>query len=109
MQLSGLIAYITECLEDTAGPVIAATDYMRLFADQVRSAVPGDYHVLGTDGFGRSDSRANLRDFYEVNASMVVYTALKALVERDELKADVLKQAHKKLNIDSNRPDPWTV
>lgn len=102
-------AYITECLEDREGPVIAATDYMRLFADQVRSAVPGDYHVLGTDGFGRSDSRPNLRDFYEVNAAMIVHTTLKALVDRGEIKLDVLKKAMKQLKIDAKRPDPWTV
>ncbi|PHQ80082.1 MAG: pyruvate dehydrogenase (acetyl-transferring), homodimeric type [Coxiella sp. (in: Bacteria)] len=102
-------AYVTQCLDGREGPVIAATDYLRLFADQVRSAIPGSYHVLGTDGYGRSDSRANLRDFFEVNANMVVYTALKALVDEGSLDTDVVVAAAKKLNIDAKRPDPWTV
>ena len=103
------LAYITECLTGRAGPVIAATDYMRLFADQVRSAVPASYHVLGTDGFGRSDSRDNLRDFFEVNANMVVYTALKALADDGLLAMDVVVKAAKELDIDAERPDPWTL
>ena len=103
------LAYITECLTGRAGPVIAATDYMRLFADQVRSAVPASYHVLGTDGFGRSDSRDNLRDFFEVNANMVVYTALKALADDGSLAMDVVVKAAKELDIDAERPDPWTL
>jgi pyruvate dehydrogenase E1 component len=102
-------AHITQCLEGCEGPVIAATDFMRLFADQVRSAVPADYYVLGTDGYGRSDSRANLRDFFEVNAEMVVYTALKALADQSVIAVDVVKKAAKTLKIDSKRPDPWTV
>jgi pyruvate dehydrogenase E1 component len=102
-------AYVTECLDGREGPVIAATDYMRLFADQVRSAIPGSYHVLGTDGFGRSDSRANLRDFFEVNANMVVYTALKALADEGTIPMDDVVKAAKKLKIDAKRPDPWTL
>lgn len=102
-------AYITQCLEKTTGPVIAATDFMRLFADQVRSAVPGTYCVLGTDGFGRSDSRDNLRNFFEVSAEMIVYTALKALLDEGKIDTKTLTEATKKLNIDTNRPDPWTV
>lgn len=103
------LAYITECLVNREGPVIAATDYMRLFADQVRSAIPNAYHVLGTDGFGRSDSRANLRNFFEVNANMVVYTALKALADEGNLSMDVVVKAAEELNIDAARPDPWTL
>lgn len=102
-------AYVTECLADREGPVIAATDYMRLFADQIREAIPNHYVVLGTDGFGRSDSRDNLRDFFEVNANMIVYSALKALADEGELAVDEVVKAAKKLNIDSKRPDPWTL
>ncbi len=102
-------AFVTECLENREGPVIAATDYMRLFADQIRSSIPNSYHVLGTDGFGRSDSRDNLRDFFEVNAAMIVYTALKALADDQVISVDEVVAAAKKLNIDSKRPDPWTV
>ena len=102
-------AYVTECLSGREGPVIAATDYMRLFADQIRGAVPNAYHVLGTDGFGRSDSRDNLRDFFEVNATMIVYTALKALADEGVLAVEDVVKAAKKLNIDSKRADPWTL
>jgi pyruvate dehydrogenase E1 component len=102
-------AYVTECLEGREGPVIAATDYLRLFADQIRSAIPNPYHVLGTDGFGRSDSRPNLRDFFEVNANMVVYTALKALADEGAIPMEDVVKAAKKLKIDPKRPDPWTL
>ena len=102
-------AYITECLDNTEGPIIAATDFMRLFAEQVRSAVPRSYHVLGTDGFGRSDSRDNLRDFFEVDAKMIVYTAIKALADEGAIEASRVIDARKVLNIDGNRADPWTL
>ena len=102
-------AYVTECLDGCEGPVIAATDYMRLFADQIRGAISNQYHVLGTDGFGRSDSRENLRDFFEVNANMLVYTALKALADENRIPMNTVIMAAAALKIESNRPDPWTV
>jgi pyruvate dehydrogenase E1 component len=102
-------AYIETVLEGHAGPVIAATDYMRNYADQVRSHVPRRYVTLGTDGFGRSDYRVALRRFFEVNRHYVTVAALKALADDGEIKADVVEQAIKKYGLDTERPDPWTV
>ncbi len=81
-QERGEVSYLTQCLASTQGPVIAATDYMKLFADQVRAFVPRSYHVLGTDGFGCSDSRAALRRFFKVDQQAIVQTALAALKEQ---------------------------
>lgn len=101
--------YVESCLEKQTGPVIAATDYMKLLADQIRQAIKKPYYVLGTDGFGRSDTRPVLRDFFEVDAKMIAYTALVALADQNEFDKKSLVKAMEKLNIDPNRPDPWTV
>ncbi|MBS0350456.1 MAG: pyruvate dehydrogenase (acetyl-transferring), homodimeric type [Proteobacteria bacterium] len=102
--------YVEQCLGDNANiPVIAATDYIRLFADQIRSAVHAPYIVLGTDGFGRSDTRTALRDFFEVDAKMIVYSALKALTDQGDFKNNDLTAAVQKLGIDLARPLPTTV
>ena len=101
--------YVEKCLGEDDFPVIAATDYIRLFADQIRSAVHAPYVVLGTDGFGRSDTREALRDFFEVDAKMIAYTALKALAEQGKFKAADLPAVIKKLGIDPERPLPTTV
>lgn len=93
------LSYVTQCLQEQKGPVIAATDYMKLYADQIRTFVPTDYHVLGTDGFGLSDTRPNLRKHFEVNAAHIAYTALKALVDRKELTMDELKKAKSALSL----------
>lgn len=103
------LSYVQTCLGDSDSPVIAATDYIRLFADQIRSAVKAPYYVLGTDGFGRSDTRKNLRDFFEVDAKMIAYTALKALADQGKFKPADLTAAIKKLGIDPERPLPTTV
>ena len=103
------VPYITQCLENAKGPIIVATDYMRNYAEQVRKYVPNRYEVLGTDGFGRSDSRAALRAFFEVNASYVVLASLKALVDEGEMNASVIAQAVKKYDINVNKPNPMTV
>ncbi|MFW0097079.1 MAG: pyruvate dehydrogenase (acetyl-transferring), homodimeric type [Coxiella endosymbiont of Haemaphysalis qinghaiensis] len=100
--------YVEECLDDRKGPVVAATDYIKLQASQIHQAIKKPYYVLGTDGFGRSDTRPVLRDFFEVDAKMIVYTALKALTDQDEFEKDQLIKAMQKLSIDPNRPDPWT-
>ena len=91
-----------------AGPVIAATDYMRNYADQVRSHIPRRYVTLGTDGFGRSDYRVQLRRFFEVNRYYVAVAALKALADDGEIKPEIVEQAIKKYGLDTERPDPWT-
>jgi len=102
-------SYLETTLEGHAGPVVAATDYMRSFADQVRSQIPRRFVVLGTDGFGRSDYRAKLRRFFEVNRFYVTVAALKALADDGEIKPEIVDQAIKKYGLDTERPDPWTV
>ncbi|MGM0985195.1 MAG: pyruvate dehydrogenase (acetyl-transferring), homodimeric type [Pseudomonadota bacterium] len=101
--------HVTACLEDRKGPAIAATDYMKLFADQVRAWVPTNYHVLGTDGFGRSDTREKLRAFFEVDRRFVTVAALKALADRGELDRKVVGEALKKYGIDPAKPNPLEV
>ena len=102
-------SHVEQCLGPTKGPVIASTDYMRAFADQIREYVPRRYRVLGTDGFGRSDSRDNLRRFFEVNRDYVVVASLKALAEEGEVPAAKAAEAIKKYGIDAEKPAPWTV
>jgi pyruvate dehydrogenase E1 component len=102
-------AFVTEQLGDGEGPVIAATDYMRAFADQIRSWVPARYAVLGTDGFGRSDTRAQLRHFFEVDRRYITVAALKALADDGSIPADRVVAAMQTLGIDPEKPDPATV
>jgi len=103
------LSHVETCLTGRTGPVVAATDYMRLFADQIRTWVPGRYRVLGTDGFGRSDYRARLRDFFEVNRHWVVVAALHSLAEDGVIPAQTVADAIAKYGIDTDRPAPWTV
>jgi pyruvate dehydrogenase E1 component len=103
--------YVTELLEKSAGPIVATTDYMRLFADQIRAYIPRgrDYRVLGTDGFGRSDTRAKLREFFEVDRRYVTVAALRALADEGTVPAAKVADAIKKYGIDANKPNPVTV
>jgi pyruvate dehydrogenase E1 component len=91
--------------------VVAASDYVKTFADQIRPFVPKEraYRVLGTDGFGRSDSRAKLRHFFEVNRNFVVLAALRALADQGEGKPKAVLDAMKKYGIDPEKADPTTV
>ena len=102
-------SYIESCLAGHDGPVVASTDYMRSFADQVRGHLRRTYITLGTDGYGRSDYRAKLREFFEVNRYYVAVAALKALADDGEIKVQIVEEAIKKYKLDSERPDPWTV
>ena len=102
-------SHVEQCLAGTKGPVIASTDYVRAFADQIREFVPRRYKALGTDGFGRSDSRENLRRFFEVDRHYVTVAALKALAEDGEIPAAKVAEAIKKYGIDAEKPAPWTV
>ena len=102
-------SYVAQCLEGRAGPVIAATDYMRAFADQIRPYVGRRYITLGTDGFGRSDTREQLRSFFEVNRKYVAVAALKALAEEGTIPAATVTQAIRKYGIDAAKPSPWKV
>jgi pyruvate dehydrogenase E1 component len=99
-------SYVTSCLKDQKGPVIAATDYMRMYADQIRAFVPGSYTTLGTDGYGRSDTRKQLRHFFEVDAKYIAVTALYALAEQGDIERDVVTKAMKKYDIDPEKLDP---
>jgi len=105
------VPYVTKVLEGKAGPVIAASDYMKIFADQLRPFMPKDrvYRVLGTDGFGRSDTRPKLRHFFEVSRNFVAVAALKALADQGDGKAKSVADAMKKYGIDADKPDPTTV
>jgi pyruvate dehydrogenase E1 component len=106
------VSYVSETLgRRPAGPVIAASDYMKTFADQIRPFIPKDrvYRVLGTDGFGRSDSRAKLRHFFEVNRYFVAIAALKALADQGEGKPKMVAEAIKKYGIDPEKADPTTI
>ncbi|TWH71378.1 pyruvate dehydrogenase E1 component [Azomonas agilis] len=99
--------YVEQCLGGRKGPVVASTDYMKLFADQIRQWVPShEYKVLGTDGFGRSDSRKKLRHFFEVDRYWVVLAALEALVDRGELEARVLGEAIARFGINPEKLNP---
>ncbi len=98
--------WVSQQLEGTEGPVIAATDYMKLYADQIRAWVPGDFHVLGTDGFGRSDTREQLRHFFEVDRYYVTVQALRALAKRGEIDGKVVNDAMKKYGLDPAKPSP---
>lgn len=101
-------SYVGSCLDKQPGPVIAATDYMRLVPDQIRAYVKQPYHVLGTDGFGLSDTRKQLRHYFEVSANDIAYTALVALFEAGEIDKKVLSSAKKKLKIAVDTADPWS-
>ena len=101
--------YVEKCLKDGSGPVIASTDYMKAYADQIRAFVPRHYVTLGTDGFGRSDSRENLRRFFEVDRYHVVVAALKALADENVIPAAKVAEAIAKYGIDPNKPNPVTV
>ncbi|MEE4190627.1 MAG: pyruvate dehydrogenase (acetyl-transferring), homodimeric type [Halieaceae bacterium] len=100
------IPYVTECLADARGPVIAATDYIKAYADQLREFIPGRYVTLGTDGFGRSDTRSKLRKHFEVSREYIVLAALKALADDGKLPAADVGKAMKKLSINPDKPDP---
>jgi len=101
--------YITELISGHEGPVVAATDYMMSYADQIRAFLPNRYVVLGTDGFGRSDTREALRAFFEVDHRHVVVAALKALVDEGTLEAKKVSKAIESFEIDPESPDPITV
>lgn len=105
------VPFVEQQLAGHDGPVIAATDYMRLFSDQIRPYVPADrkFITLGTDGFGRSDTRAKLREFFEVDRRYVVVAALRGLADEGKVKPSLVEDAIKKYGIDSTRPSPMSV
>jgi len=103
-------SFVEECLAaHRGGPVIASTDYVRTFADQIRPFVPGRYRVLGTDGYGRSDYRRNLRRFFEVDRHYVAVAALSSLAEEGAVPARTVADAIARYGIDPGTPEPWLV
>ena len=105
------LSHVAACLEKTKGPIVAASDYVRLFSEQIRAYLPAgrQYMTLGTDGYGRSDTRTNLRSHFEVDRFHIAYAAVRALVNDDDLAVSVLKQAAKKYSIDPAKPDPFSA
>ena len=104
-------SYFEQSLEGSEGPIVVSTDYMRTYAEQVRAFVPKgrSYKVLGTDGYGRSDTRAKLREFFEVNRYFVTVAALKSLADEGKIKPEVVAQAIAKYGIDPSKPNPVTL
>ena len=102
-------SYVSSCLGDKEGPFVTATDYIKTVPDQIRQWVPGRYTVLGTDGFGRSDSRAALREFFEVDRYSIAVSALKALADDGALDANTVSQAIEEFGMDPDKPDPVTL
>ena len=103
------LAHVTRCLQATRGPIIAATDYVRMYAEQIRAYVPRSYTVLGTDGFGRSDTREALRDFFEVDRHWITVAALRALAEEGSLPMSKVTKALKKYALSADKPNPLKV
>jgi pyruvate dehydrogenase E1 component len=103
------VPYVTQSLEGRGAVAIAATDYTRAFADQIRAWVPGAYRVLGTDGYGRSDTRRALRDFFEIDRRYVTVAALKALADLGEVEPKRVQEAIERYEIDAEAPMPTTV
>ncbi|MGE5028159.1 MAG: pyruvate dehydrogenase (acetyl-transferring), homodimeric type [Betaproteobacteria bacterium] len=103
------MSFVEKCLKDSSGPVVSSTDYMKAYSEQIRPFVPRHYVTLGTDGFGRSDSREKLRRFFEVDRYHVAVAALKALADENGIPASTVAEAIKKYGIDPEKPNPVTV
>jgi pyruvate dehydrogenase E1 component len=107
---SGGASWVHRCLSGTEGPVVAATDYVRLVPESIRAWLPPGrrYVTLGTDGFGRSDARARLREFFEVDAKSIAWAAVVALCDDGKLSREQLADLAGRWGIETGRPDPWT-
>jgi pyruvate dehydrogenase E1 component len=100
---------VQQLFKDREGPIVAATDYMRTVPDQIREWVKGRYITLGTDGYGRSDSRAQLRKHFEVDRNHIAWAALRALADEGKVDKATVAKAMRDLQIDATKPDPWKV
>jgi len=100
------VPYVTQMLKDASGPFIAASDYMKVLPESLSKWVPGELVSLGTDGFGRSESRVALRDFFEVDAKHIVLASLGALAREKKIGADVVKQSIQDLGINPEKANP---
>jgi pyruvate dehydrogenase E1 component len=103
------VSYVEQCLGKRKGPIVAATDYIKSYADQIRAFLSGNYKVLGTDGFGRSDTRKQLRYFFEVDRYYIAVAALKALTDEGTIAVGEVGKALKLYNINPDKPNPTTV
>jgi len=101
--------YVEECLPSSDTPVIAATDYMRAYPEQIRGFIKAPYYTLGTDGYGRSDSRQKLREFFEVDANNIARMAIYSLFRKGDISKKQITSFYKKLKVDSSKPNPWEV
>ena len=99
-------SYVQECLSESDGPIIAASDYIRTYADQIRPYLSKPFYSFGTDGYGRSDSRKKLRKFFEVDKEHIVAYALSALAKEQLIPSKQAKKAMKKYSIDKDKPIP---
>ena len=103
------LSYVEQCFSDKDIPVIAATDYMRSYSEQIRPYIKSPYHTLGTDGYGRSDSRETLRDFFEVDSINISRSAIYALHKKNHFSKEEIINIYKDLKVDANKPNPWEV
>jgi pyruvate dehydrogenase E1 component len=101
--------YLEECLPSSDTPVIAATDYMRAYPEQIRGFIKAPYYTLGTDGYGRSDSRQKLREFFEVDANNIARMAIYSLFRKGDISKKEITSFYKKLKVDPSKPNPWEV
>jgi pyruvate dehydrogenase E1 component len=102
------VPYVAECLKNASGVFVAASDYMKVLPESISQWLPRKLASLGTDGFGRSENRASLRDFFEVDAKHIVIATLSALLREGQIKAEVVQQAITELGVDAERPSPVT-
>tara|TARA_B100001758_G_scaffold48618_1_gene39271 strand:+ start:2755 stop:5400 length:2646 start_codon:yes stop_codon:yes gene_type:complete len=102
-------SYLEDCIDNTNIPTVAVSDYIKLVSEQIGPYIPGEYYALGTDGFGRSDTRKSLRHFFEVDRYYITLCALRALVKNNKLDKSIPGKAIKKYNIDINKPNPLSV
>ena len=103
------VSIIQKIISDQESPIVASTDYMKSYAEQIANFIPNKFISLGTDGYGRSDSREALRSFFEVDRYYIVIASLKALVDSKKIDKDMLTKAIKKYKINSNKPNPVSI
>jgi pyruvate dehydrogenase E1 component len=103
------VSYVEECLSDASVPVIASTDYMRAYPEQIRSYIKAPFYTLGTDGYGRSDSREKLREFFEIDANNIARMAAYALFKEGSMTKAEINKIYKKLKVNPAKPNPWEV
>jgi pyruvate dehydrogenase E1 component len=102
-------AYVEECFDNKDIPVVASTDYMRAYAEQIRPYIKGEYSVLGTDGYGRSDSREMLRDFFEINSNNIVRVSAYSLYKNKVIDKKLLTKIYSDMGVDPSKPNPWEI